>query len=132
MSKIVMKSFVLSAFLMSIFGCDNCFGMEDVETLVNELAADPANSQKLQALVEELANREQGKKKAYQAIDALENVGSDLQKDKTFEKIACMIWGIASDWCGGYQRVNDISYYVSGAKKGIFGPYYSIPDDPRC
>ena len=114
---------------VSGMACEYANGMNSVAAIVSDIAEDPCNKTKLTTLVEKLTNEETGSGDTDLAIDVAQSTEVKEELKLDFEKIVCMIFGIAHDWCCGYKRMHSPEYYIEGAKTGKFGPYYNIPND---
>lgn len=103
--------------------CEDVRGMEDVKSLVSDLAKDPTNHDTLENLVDALVDKENGSSRTDEAISVLSNIHVDEQYKTALDKIDCMIGLISSDWYEGYRKIHPVEYYVDGALNGEFGPY---------
>ena len=124
----MIKKLVFSSCLALALFYGDCWGM-DIKDLVPQIAENPNDDGTLTMLVNELTNEETGSDNTDQAIDVAQSIDVREELKPAFEKIVCMIFGIAHDWCCGYKRMHFPAYYVEGAKTGKFGPYYNIPND---
>ncbi len=116
-----------SCLAFGLFNGD-CCGM-DVKDLIPQIAENPDDNGKLIMLVSELTNEKTGSDNTDVAIDVAQSIDVREELKPAFEKIVCMIFGVAHDWCCGYKRMHFPEYYIEGAKSGKFGPYYNIPND---
>lgn len=123
-----MKKLILGCCLALVLSDGECWGMS-VDSLVSQLAKDPSDDGKLTMLVNELTNEKTGSDNTDLAIDVTQSIDVREELKPDFEKVVCMIFGVAHDWCCGYKRMHFPAYYVEGAKTGKFGPYHNIPND---
>ena len=121
-----MKKLVLGlAVCTSVFGMiyEDVIGIEDVKSLVSNLAKDPMNRDRLRDLVDLLVDRDNGSSRTEEAILALSNIQIEEQYKAAFDRIDCMMGIISSDWYEGYRKVRPVECYVDGTLNGEFGPY---------
>lgn len=128
----MIKKLILGmAVCTSVFGmiCEDVIGMEYVKSLISDLAKNPSDREKLTVLVQCLIDEHSGNDNTYQAIDVAGTIEIPQQSSLIFDRIVCMVFSIAHDWCCGYNRLHTSDYYIGGVTVGKFGPYLEIPND---